>query len=124
MTFEPRIRTARQLAQTTRITSMIDLSDGLSRDLPHICQLSKVGAHIRAELVPIHADARALSCQDGIDPLMHALNDGEDHELLFTTPDEPMYGKRIGTIIAGTKLSLRYDDRDEPLLPRGWEHSL
>ena len=61
MDFEPRIQLARQLASTGRVTAMIDVSDGLSRDLRHVCRSSGVGAIVEAERVPIHADAVAAS---------------------------------------------------------------
>src|SRR5207247_429028 len=76
MTFTPRIKLARQLAPLG-ITAMIDLSDGLSRDLRHICQQSDVGAVIEADCVPVHDDAVVLSLRDGAPPLQHALHDGE-----------------------------------------------
>src|SRR5690606_28197013 len=84
MTFEPRITLARALAATGQVTAMIDLSDGLSRDLPHICRASAVGAIVEATRIPIHTDAATLAAQDGVAALEHALHDGEDHELLLT----------------------------------------
>ena len=86
MTFEPRVFLAREIAKKNRAHAMIDISDGLSRDLAQICEMSGVGALIDASLIPIHADAVKLSQQDGRPPLEHALHDGEDHELLFTGP--------------------------------------
>jgi thiamine-monophosphate kinase len=63
-------------------TSMIDLSDGLSGDLFHICESSKVGAKIYAEKIPIESQIENLKNQKPI--LDFALNGGEDFELLFT----------------------------------------
>jgi thiamine-monophosphate kinase len=120
MTFTPRIREARDLAATGSVTSMIDLSDGLSRDLRHICRQSRVGAAITSSTIPIHGDAHALSARDSRTPLDHALNDGEDYELLFTASSPPRFGHRIGNITAD--LSLRDSDRQLPLAPAGWEH--
>lgn len=125
MTFEPRIRLARRLAETERVTAMIDLSDGLSRDLGHICRQSGVGALIDAATVPIHADAKVAS-RDGHTPLEHALHDGEDYELLLTgrldRVDPPT--TRIGQITTTDQILLLRDDQHEPLRARGWEHSL
>ena len=84
MNFTPRIALARALARTGKITAMIDISDGLSRDLPHLCFQNGFGAVIYAEEVPIHSDVERL---DG-DPLQHALHDGEDYELCFTIPPD------------------------------------
>lgn len=125
MTFEPRIALARQLAATGRITAMIDLSDGLSRDLGHICRQSGVGAVIDAAAVPIHPDARAAS-RDGRAPLEHALHDGEDYELLLTgrLDHVDLPTTRIGQITTGDRILLLRDGQYQPLVARGWEHSL
>lgn len=123
--FVPRIALARQLAQTGRISAMIDLSDGLSRDLRHICRQSRVGAVIDAALVPIHEDALRLALQDQRSPLEHALHDGEDHELLFTAAEgEYPDSIRIGRVTAETQILLQQADRLEPLVAGGWEHPL
>ena len=65
-------------------TSMIDISDGLSSELLHICRKSGVGCLIREEKIPIHDEARAMAMEFKIDPTMCALSGGEDYELLFT----------------------------------------
>ena len=66
---------------------MIDLSDGLSTDLMHICQESKVGAKIYAEKIPIDKNIQEI-LSENLDILDFALNGGEDFELLFTSkPD-------------------------------------
>lgn len=69
-------------------TSMIDLSDGLSSDLLQICKSSKCGARIYLERIPIAKQSSALAAELNIDPVVAALNGGEDHELLFTVPIE------------------------------------
>jgi thiamine-monophosphate kinase len=85
--FEPRLTEARWLAQTFAIHAMIDLSDGLAGDLPHILKASGVGAELLAAAVPISSAARraAKSSISAKTPLLAALTDGEDFELLFTT---------------------------------------
>jgi thiamine-monophosphate kinase len=128
MTFEPRIELARRLAREFRISAMIDLSDGLSRDLRHVCQLSGVGAVIEARAMPIHEDAIEMR-RDGHSPLEHALHDGEDYELLFTSPDVlPVESAlRIGVVqsaVAGITLLTWQPVGREPLEPKGWEHTL
>lgn len=126
LTFEPRIALARQLAQTGAITAMIDLSDGLSRDLGHICSASGVGAIIEAEQIPIHPDACQLSDRDHMAPLDHALNDGEDYELLFTASQPVVQSgiTRIGTITADRQILLRRNGQSTVLKPLGWQHIL
>ena len=88
MTFEPRVHLARKLAQSGVVTAMLDISDGLSRDLRQICDLSNVGAILDAAKIPIHADAVELAKRDHREPIEHALHDGEDHELLLTAGGE------------------------------------
>ena len=132
MTFEPRVRLARELAQAGGITAMIDLSDGLSRDLGHICRESGVGAVIEARAVPIHDDARGLAAEECLQVALrhqavldHALNDGEDYELLFTGRPAglPCGTVRVGSITENRGLRLD-DDGLRPLEARGWEHGL
>ena len=69
-------------------TSMIDLSDGLASDLRQICRSSKCGARIYLERIPIARQTSELAEEMHIDPVIAALNGGEDHELLFTVPLE------------------------------------
>ncbi len=124
LSFEPKVHLARQLAASCRISSMIDLSDGLSRDLRQICRASGVGATIVAEQIPLHDDARDLATGDPEKALRHALDDGEDHELLFTTPDAPSAGARIGTIMHEPAILLQTAGKSTELSPGGWEHRL
>jgi thiamine-monophosphate kinase len=125
MTFEPRIATARKLASLGSVNAMIDLSDGISRDLGHICRASNVGAVVMANLVPIHEDAIEAR-RDGRSPLEHALHDGEDYELLFTgQPAFYFASTRIGTIVDEPGVFLQTSPGvREPLAPKGWEHRL
>lgn len=126
MEFQPRIELARELARTRRISAMLDISDGLSRDLRHICQQSHVGAIIEADKIPIHEDARLLSAKDGRSPIEHALHDGEDHELLFTSsgPIEHPSVTCVGNATADPAILIRENGVLSPLEPLGWQHSL
>lgn len=124
LTFSPRIHEARELASHYPLTAMIDLSDGLSRDLAHICRQSGVGATIDASRVPIHPDAIELSRQDRRDPLLHALHDGEDYELLFSCSGPCDRAILIGRITAGDSIQLQTTRGLEPLPPLGWQHQL
>ena len=65
-------------------TALIDVSDGLARDLHRLASASGLDAHL--EQVPIHADARRASRTSGRSPREHALFDGEDHELIGSLP--------------------------------------
>ncbi|MBK8641120.1 MAG: thiamine-phosphate kinase [Saprospiraceae bacterium] len=65
-------------------TAMIDISDGLSSDLFHICNQSKVGALLEEANIPIHEEAQLMALEFNLDPVTCALNGGEDYELLMT----------------------------------------
>lgn len=67
-------------------TSMIDISDGLSSEAMHICKASKVGCSIYEEKIPLDFQTRKFADELSINPLVSALNGGEDYELLFTLP--------------------------------------
>ena len=70
--------------QRLKPTAMMDISDGLSSDLLHICRQSGVGAYIEESGVPIHPEAQQMALKFGLDPITVALSGGEDYELLFT----------------------------------------
>lgn len=83
----PRTDIVRALAEEKiRPTSMIDLSDGLASDLMQICKSSACGARIYLERIPIARQTSALAEEMHSDPVVAALNGGEDYELLFTVP--------------------------------------
>ena len=67
-------------------TAMIDISDGLSSEIMHICNDSKVGCSIYEEKIPIDFQTKKFAEELSINPLVSALNGGEDYELLFTIP--------------------------------------
>ncbi|MBE2290379.1 MAG: thiamine-phosphate kinase [Chitinophagaceae bacterium] len=69
-------------------TSMIDVSDGLSSELLHICKSSEVGCVIYEDKIPVHDDARNIAMQFGVSVTTCALSGGEDYELLFTVRQE------------------------------------
>jgi thiamine-monophosphate kinase len=69
-------------------TSMIDVSDGLSSDLLHICKKSDAGCILYEEKLPVHDDARAMATEFQVGAAACALNGGEDYELLFTIKQE------------------------------------
>jgi len=124
---EPRIELGRVLREKGLATAMIDLSDGLSTDLAHICEESGVGAEIESTLIPRASVGKPAREVD----LDLALHGGEDYELLFTAPPR----KRVPSQLAGVALTqigvitrsrkifvgnpkgIAYE-----LVPRGWEH--
>jgi thiamine-monophosphate kinase len=115
----PRLHIGTRLRATA--SSMLDISDGLSVDLAHICEESGVGAVVNELLVPLARGAN----------LQHALHGGEDYELLFTAPSR----KKIPVQIAGVQITeigwiekgngVRITDmRSKPrkLEQKGWQH--
>jgi thiamine-monophosphate kinase len=67
-------------------TSMIDISDGLSSEVLHLCKASKVGCNIYEDKIPLDRQTKDFAEELSINPLVAALNGGEDYELLFTVP--------------------------------------
>jgi len=84
--FVPRVSEARWLVEHFEVRSMIDLSDGIATDLGHLIEKSGVGAMIDESFVPISRAARVRSRENKAakSPLLAALTDGEDFELLFS----------------------------------------
>jgi len=87
LTFTPRVREGRWLAEHRLVSAMIDLSDGLASDLRRLCEASGVGAELEAARIPI-SDAAAAESSAERTALERALFDGEDFELLATIPPE------------------------------------
>lgn len=69
-----------------KIHSMIDISDGLSSEILHICRNSEAGCRLYHEKIPIHPQTIQTAEELNIEPLICALHGGEDYELLFTVP--------------------------------------
>jgi thiamine-monophosphate kinase len=130
---EPRIPWGRMLGEEDLATAMIDLSDGLSSDLAHLCHESHVGAEIVAGRIPIDPLIANLCEELSIDPLEAALSGGEDFELLFTIDprDLPRLPKRLGgvpaTYIGDVRnrldgIAIRQGRSLRPLKARGFMH--
>jgi thiamine-monophosphate kinase len=112
-------------------TAMIDVSDGLSSELLHICKQSQVGCQIYEENLPIHPKTFALSQEFKLAPTTCALNGGEDYELLFSVSPsdyrklEGIHGiASIGKVVAaeaGTKLYVS-GGKSYDLVAQGWQH--
>jgi len=121
---QPRIAQGLWLRRRQAATAAIDLSDGLSTDLHHLCEESRVSAEIDAGALPIHTAAT----------LEQALHGGEDYELLFTVrPDTAIPGNiagvrvtRIGRIAKkrSGRQTVMLVDRTvrHPLAACGWQH--
>jgi thiamine-monophosphate kinase len=130
MTFEPRVNLARALASEFQISAMMDLSDGLGRDLQHICRASHCGALLRLQQIPVHPDVQKLNeveqKRSFERSVMHAITDGEDYELLVISPEKlPAPCTEIGWIEAKPGISLESDTAEVRVdwpVSGGWEH--
>lgn len=121
---QPRLAQGQWLRRRGLASAAIDLSDGLSTDLAHLCAESGVCAEIDAALLPLHPGAT----------LEQALHGGEDYELLFTAAPAARLPRaiagvavtRIGSIARTRKgrpqVALVTGKDRQALLPRGWEH--
>ncbi len=128
---KPRVEWGIKIARARCAHAMIDISDGLSSDLAHICEKSGVGAKIYYDNLPCSRSLRVAGVKLVKTPMQYALSGGEDYELLFTAP--PRYGKKlktlgvplseIGEITSSKKLVLV--DRHgitKPLVAAGYDH--
>jgi len=122
---EPRLALGQWLAENRLATAMMDLSDGLSTDLPRLCAASRVGARVDANSLPVTGLASSLVSRE------LALHGGDDYELLFTVRAgngarlprkfRGLALTRIGEITRGKKILLNADGRIEALRPGGWD---
>ena len=124
----PQVEIGKMLRENGLATSMIDLSDGLSADLFHICKSSGVGAAIDRSLIPVDPDLAALSLGPD-DALDLALSGGEDFQLLFTCPpdDDPRpispNIKKIGVVTANVGIvQLTDNEKITEIFPKGYRH--
>ncbi len=122
--FEPRLKESLAIAKAGA-NSMMDISDGLSSDLNHICRLSRKGAIVEADKIPVSRNAGGLNA---------ALNDGEDFELLFTMPQKKFERLKkqwrfkvkltaVGKITGGRAVKIKMPNgKIIDLKPGGYDH--
>ena len=129
----PRVGWGIVLGEERLAGAMIDISDGLSSDLAHLCRESNVGALIQSAEIPIDKDVVKLCGRRALDPLALALHGGEDFELLFTV--HPDHAARLPKRVDGMALScigeitnesgkIRIAEKNRvwELEPQGFEH--
>ncbi len=136
---EPRLREIEAILQVLAPHAGMDLSDGLALDLARMLDPADAGAVLDEAAIPVSPDAEAQAQENGRPALAHALNDGEDFELLLALAPEdwarlqaawPPPGiatplTAVGTVVRERGLALRRrDGRVEPLEARGYEHDL
>jgi thiamine-monophosphate kinase len=136
--FQPRLTEACWLAENFKLHSMMDISDGLAGDLRHLLKASRVGAELLTSAIPIAPHARKIAKSDSSakPPLLAALTDGEDFELLFTVASRDAvtvldaWRKRfpqlplscIGKITAQEGITIRDKHGVRPLMAHGYVH--
>ena len=131
----PQLAAGRLLAREGLATACIDLSDGIASDLMHICRLSRVGARLRAEDIPVSPGARAVAGMTGRDPLELALKGGEDYQLLFTCAPEAAprlqaafaraglpAPQPIGDMVSGSEVVLITKEKEIIISGGGFDH--
>jgi thiamine-monophosphate kinase len=132
--FQPRVEEALVLNAQYEIHAAIDVSDGLCLDLDRMCQESRCGAILEVSSIPVSADAVRLAGQDGLAALHHALQDGEDFELILAVAaqeaqrlvrDQPLGVPltEVGRFVAEPGLWQEQTGQPRrPLVVRGYEH--
>jgi len=133
----PRFTVGRTLSAQKMASSAIDISDGLSSEVHHLCEESGVGAEIHEEALPLSPFLAHYCEVGGLNPVDFALNGGEDYELLFTVPlsriseavkklpaETGVAVKSIGRMVPKTKgitLITRKGEK-KPLVAKGFDH--
>ena len=136
--FTPRVKEGLWLAKNGYTSSCLDVSDGIGKDAPQLLKSSQQAIEIDALTLPLSQDAVKSSKTSSKSPQYHALNDGEDFELLFTVPKERAqdFIKKwaaeidtpltcIGKVITRADLkspSLHIINAPNDALPHGYEH--
>ena len=129
---QPRVGWGIVLGEEHLATSMIDISDGLSSDLHHLCDESTVGAVIDAASLPLDENVVQLCGRRALDPLALALHGGEDFELIFTVAPENVARlpktvddvpiSHIGEVTSQTAIRIQEKTREWDLAPQGFRH--
>lgn len=127
---EPELALGMALARIGEVTACIDVSDGLSTDLHHLCDASACGAEIEKERIPVFPDLLLYGAKFGINVKDAVLHGGEEYALLFTSSlreaelstrlGRPVYA--IGRITKTRDVVLKEDGVARPLEARGWDH--
>jgi thiamine-monophosphate kinase len=127
---DPELALGAALARIPEITSCIDVSDGLSTDLHHLCDASQCGAEIEKERIPVFQDLNLYARALAIDVRDVVLHGGEEYALLFTSSlresdlstrlGRPVYA--IGRMTRERSVVLKEEGLARPLEARGWDH--
>ncbi len=129
---QPRLAAGQSILRRRLATACIDLSDGLSTDLAHLCVASNVAAEIETTRLPLHPLTRTQTAEAALHSALHG---GEDYELLFTAPPSASVPRAIAGVPLTCIGEIRRAGRNRPLMtlitpdgtrtllePGGWEH--
>jgi thiamine-monophosphate kinase len=133
---KPRLDEAGALIREMEITSMIDISDGLTSEIKHLCEESILGCLVFEESIPVSEETSLWALKKGAPPVQFAMESGEEYELLFTVDrnilnrmDRGSSSTEIPTfsIIGEMKprddgIKIRKDSEIRPLTIGGWDH--
>jgi thiamine-monophosphate kinase len=129
---EPRVDVLLELKEAgIQPGAMIDISDGLSSELLHLCKASECGCQVYDERIPIADETAEAAKEFQMEPMVAALHGGEDYELLFTVPlsDHDKVASIQGISIIGnmtdkkgSALLVGNDGNAIPLQAQGWDH--
>jgi len=123
----PQLALGRWLARSGSAGAVIDLSDGLARDLHRLCAASGVGARLELDRLPLASGHPALAARFGLDPEALALGGGEDYVLLFTLPERiappaAFAAAEVGRITRERRILAGRAGAWAPLPELGWDH--
>jgi thiamine-monophosphate kinase len=125
------------IAKSGLASAMMDISDGLSSDLLHICDASNVGIELRVADLPISDKVREFSMASGVPPYHYALIGGDDYGLLLTAPENGseklirMVKEKTGTVLTvigsiveseKTRVLILSNGDRADLYAEGWQH--
>ncbi len=133
---EPHLHEGRFLAKQKSVHAAIDTSDGLSADLGHILEESRVGARLDADKIPVSENLKQFCSRFDFDPVAYALSGGEDYTLLISAAageadkiaaafqtefKRPLFA--IGEITDSGRMELILPDgKTETISSTGWDH--
>ena len=132
---KPHVRVGRILARSKACNAAIDISDGLSSDLGHVCKQSGLGATIFEEMFPLSEALTQAALELSADPMGWILNGGEDYVLLAAIRSEEFAKVKlavteagadlieIGRFVSGSKMKLiKKSGMVFDIVPKGWDH--
>jgi thiamine-monophosphate kinase len=132
----PRLDVVRALSRTKHVRGAIDVSDGLSSDLIHLCRAGRVGCEIDAGALPIGRGVRAFCRERGVDAVDWTLRGGEDYALILSVPltslnavERRLRAARVRAVVVGrftrsrgTYRIVGTSSRSRAFHPGGWDH--